>query len=237
MGLTTEMIMIGIFNLLLVLVFIIVALIIMLKYWKAKDKTFLLTGIAWFGISEPWWPATVSFLIALFTGKGLSIHAYLIINAAFLPIFLTFWLWVMLHLMGIKKKVILIIIHLLISLILELLFFYFLFTDVSMLGTTTKMSPVDIDFGPIAQVFLAYILTVFLISGFSFAIKTLKIDEPRPKLRGKFLLLAFLLYLIGAILELIIYSIINKLIILSSAIVFYIAFVMPEKIERLFLKK
>ena len=162
---------------------------------------------------------------------------FFILLALLTLIFLTFWLWVMLHLMGIKKKAILIIIHLLISLILELLFFYFLFTDVSMLGTTTKMSPVDIDFGPIAQVFLAYILIVFLISGFSFAIKTLKIDDPRPKLRGKFLLLAFLLYLIGAILELIIYSIINKLIILSSAIVFYIAFVMPEKIEKLFLKK
>jgi hypothetical protein len=61
-------------------------------------------------------------------------------------------------------------------------------------------------------------------------------EDPRPKLRGKFLLLAFLLFLIGAILDLIIYSFINKLFILSSAIVFYIAFVMPEKIEKFFLK-
>ena len=104
-----------------------------------------------------------------------------------------------------------------------------------MLGTTA--SPVDIDFGPIGQVFLAYILVVFLITGFVFAIKTLKIDDPKPKLRGKFLLIAFLLFLTGAILELIIYSIINKIFILSSAIIFYIAFVMPEKIEKIFLKK
>ncbi len=235
MTLTTEMIIFGIFNLLLVLVFTIVAINIMLKYWKAKDKTFLLTGIAWFGISEPWWPATISFLIALFTGKGLPIQTYLIINAAFLPIFLTLWLWVMSDLMGVEKKAILIIIHLLISIILELLFFYFLFTNVSMLGTT--VSPVDIDFGPIAQVFLAYILVVFLITGFFFAIKTLKIDDPQPKLRGKFLLIAFLLFLTGAILELIIYSIINKIFVLFSAIVFYIAFVMPEKIKKIFLKK
>jgi len=235
MALTTEMIIMGTFNLLLVLVFIIVGIRIITKYWVSKDKNFLLAGISWFGISEPWWPTTISFLMALFTGKGLPIQPYLIINAVFLPIFLTFWLMVTLDLIGIEKKAILIIIHLLISLILELLFFYFLFTNVSMLGTT--VSPVDIDFGPIAQIFLVYVLVVFLISGFAFAIKTLRIDDPRPKLRGKFLIVAFLLFLIGAILDLIIYSIINKIFILSSAIVFYIAFVMPEKIEHIFLKK
>jgi hypothetical protein len=234
MALTNEMILMGSFNLILVIVFIIVGLFLMLQSWKLKDKTFLLTGIAWFGISEPWWSTTISFLMALFTGKGLPIQTYLIINAAFLPIFLTLWLMVTLELIGIEKKAIIIIIHIVISIILEALFFYFLFADISMLGTT--VSPVDIDFGPIGQIFLTYILIVFLLSGFGFAIKTLKIDDPRPKLRGKFLLLAFLLFLIGAILDLIIYSIINKIFILSSAIVFYIAFVMPEKIEKFFLK-
>ena len=235
MALTTEMIIMGSFNLLLVMVFIIVGITLTMKYRISKDKNFLLAGISWFGISEPWWPSTISFLMALFTGKGLPIQTYLIINAAFLPIFLTLWLMVTLDLIGVNKKAIPIIIHLIISLILESLFFYFLFTNVSMLGTT--VSPVDIDFGPIAQIFLAYVLIVFLISGFAFAIKTLKMDDPRPKLRGKFLILAFLLFLIGAILDLIIYSIINKIFILSSAIVFYIAFVMPEKIEKIFLKK
>ena len=235
MALTTEMIIMGSFNLLLVMVFIIVGITLTMKYRISKDKNFLLAGISWFGISEPWWPTTISFLMALFTGKGLPIQTYLIINAAFLPIFLTLWLMVTLDLIGVNKKAIPIIIHLIISLILESLFFYFLFTNVSMLGTT--VSPVDIDFGPIAQIFLAYVLIVFLISGFAFAIKTLKMDDPRPKLRGKFLILAFLLFLVGAILDLIIYSIINKIFILSSAIVFYIAFVMPEKIEKIFLKK
>lgn len=235
MALTTEMIIMGSFNLLLVMVFIIVGITLTMKYRISKDKNFLLAGISWFGISEPWWPTTISFVMALFTGKGLPIQTYLIINAAFLPIFLTLWLMVTLDLIGVNKKAIPIIIHLIISLILESLFFYFLFTNVSMLGTT--VSPVDIDFGPIAQIFLAYVLIVFLISGFAFAIKTLKMDDPRPKLRGKFLILAFLLFLVGAILDLIIYSIINKIFILSSAIVFYIAFVMPEKIEKIFLKK
>ncbi|MFX0067317.1 MAG: hypothetical protein ACFFC7_34775 [Candidatus Hermodarchaeota archaeon] len=235
MALTTEMILNGLFGLLLVGVFIIVGIKLMLKYWERNDKKFLLTGIAWFGISEPWWPSSMGLLMVLFTGEGLTLQTYLILNAAFLPIFLTLWLIVMLDLMEIKKKTLLIIINLLISIILELLFFYFLFTDISMVGTL--VNPVDIDFGPISRIFLAYILIVFLISGFAFAIKTLKIDDPQPKLRGKFLLLAFILFLIGAILELIRTMVINKIIILFCAITFYISFVMPEKIEKFFLKK
>ncbi len=235
MAITATIIYYGVFSLIVVGIFIIVGLKILLKYWKAKDKNFILTGIAWFGISEPWWPSAISFLVALFNDTGISIEAYIIINCAFLPFFLTLWLIVMTDLIQIRNKTTVIIVNSIISGILEILIFYFLFTDISMVGE--KLSPVDVDLGPITQLFFFYILSVFLITGFLFSIKTIKLNDPKPRLRGKFLLLAFTLFLIGAVMEIIMTMIINRIIILSCVIVFYVGFIMPERIEKIFLKQ
>ncbi|MFX1393655.1 MAG: hypothetical protein ACFFAH_08775 [Promethearchaeota archaeon] len=235
MPLTSTVILNGVLSLLLVVVFIIVAIKILLKYWNFKDRKFLLTGLAWFGISEPWWPSSIGFLVALFNDTGLSIEVYLILNNAFLPFFLTLWLIIMSDLIKIGKKTLIITIHILISIILEILMFYYLITNPPMVGV--KLSPVDVDFGPIAQVFLIYNLSIFLITGFLFAIKTFKLDEPEPKLRGKFLIIAFILFIIGAVMEMIITFPINRIIILSCAIIFYVGFIMPEWIKKHFLKE
>lgn len=234
MALSEIIIINGVFSLLVVIVFIVVGVQLALQYRKRKEKVYLQTGIAWIGVSEPWWPSSISFLVALFNGTGINIELYMILNNAFLPIFLTLWLIVMCQLMKIKKKFLILILNIAISAVLEILMLYFLFTNTPLVGT--KLTPVDIDFGPIAAIFLLYILLVFLVFGFIFAIKTLKLDDLETKIRGKFLLIAFILYLIGAILELIITFPQNRIILLVSAVIFYIGFVMPEKIKKIFIK-
>ena len=234
MALSEVIVLNGIFSILVVIVFITVGVQLGLQYKKRSDKIYLLTGIAWIGISEPWWPSSIGFIIAIFNDTGLPLEIYLVLNNAFIPIFLTVWLYVMLDLMNFKKKTIIIVLHIIISLILEVLMFYFLINDISLVGK--KINPVDVDFGPIAAIFLIYILIVFLYTGFLFSIKTLKINESEPKLRGKFLLIAFILFLIGALLELFISFPLNRIILLFSALFFYIGFVMPERVKRLFIK-
>jgi hypothetical protein len=233
MELTAEIIINGLFSILLIIVFVIVGLKILLKYREYKKRIFFLTGLAWIGISEPWWPSAIGFLMVLFTGSGLTVELYLIINNTFLPIFLFSWLLAVTEMVQTKRKTLLISMYLLIAVILEVVLIYYLFTDVSQVGVL--VSPVDVDFGLIAILHIAFNLIIFMISGLLFSVKTLKLEDPENKLRGKFLLIAFILFLIGAILEIVITLPPNRIIILLSAIIFYIGFMMPEGIKKRFL--
>jgi hypothetical protein len=233
MQITVELVINGLFSIFLIIVFVIVGLKILLKYREYKEKIFFLTGIAWIGISEPWWPSAIGFLMVLFTGNGPSLEVYLILNNMFLPIFLFLWLMAVTEMMQTKRRVPLLLVYLLIAIILESLMIYYLITDVSKLAV--MVSPVDINFGLITILHIAFNLIIFMISGILFSLKTLNLDDPENKLRGKFLLIAFILFLIGAILEIVITLPPNRIIILLSAIIFYIGFMMPEAIKTRFL--
>jgi hypothetical protein len=170
----------------------------------------------------------------LFTGTGLPLALYLILNNAFIPIFLSCWLLSIGEMTLYDKRKTIVIIYIILAIILETVMFYYLITDISMVGEL--LTPVDIDFGPITVIYWIINLSIFMISGFLFTINTLKLEEPVNKLRGKFLLIAFLLFLFGAIMEIIITLPINRIAVLMSAIIFYIGFTMPENIKNHFLK-
>ena len=104
MVLNTDIILNGLFSILVIIVFLVVGLKILLKYREYKQKIFFLTGFAWIGISEPWWPSAVGFLLVLITGTSLSIEVYLILNNGFLPIFLFCWLIAIGKMTEIKRK-------------------------------------------------------------------------------------------------------------------------------------
>ncbi len=225
----------GIFSILVVVVFLIVGVSIITKYRKHRDITYILTGLSWIGISEPWWPSSLGFIVALYNDVGLNAQTYLILNHMFLPIFLTFWLIVVTKLINFQRRGVVLVIHLIISVILVITEVFFYITDISMIGVV--LSPVDVDFGIVAIIFNLYILIVFVITGLIFAYKTYKIGDPQTKLRGVFLLLAILLFLIGAILEIIITLPQNRIILFVSAICFYIGFIMPERVKKIFIKE
>lgn len=235
MALSVIVILNGLFSILLIIVFLIVGFKIISKYREKNNSMFLLIGFAWIGISEPWWPSAINFLIILFNGKGLSLEMYLVLNNAFLPFFLLFWLLAIANMTEIKRKKILIGLYLLIGLTIEIIMLYLLFTEPSRVGIL--LSPVDVDFGPITIVHIVFNLSIFMISGFWFSYQTLKLDEPVNKLRGKILLTAFILFLVGAVLETLYTIPPNRIIILLSAITFYIGFMMPERIKIYFIRQ
>jgi len=224
----------GVFSLLIVTVYLIVGISILAKFKKRQNKFYILTGIAWIGISEPWWPSSISFIVALFNETGLNVQTYLIINNNFLPIFLLLWILVVTNLVNIKHKNLIIILYSVSAVFLEFLVIFYLITDIALVGIL--LSPVDLDFGIITTIYLMYILLLFIITGLIFALKTMKIGDKISKLRGNFLLIAILLYLVGAILEIIITFPVNRILILLSAVAFYIGFIMPDSIKNKFIK-
>ena len=81
-----------------------------------------------------------------------------------------------------------------------------------------------------------------LITGILFGKASLKVDDAEIKLKGTLLILAFISFVLGAILEIlsglsIVILIIARLILISSSFEFYGGFILPEWMKTLFLRK
>ncbi len=235
MVIDTTIVINGLFSLLFVIFSVIIGLKIALKYREFKQKTLILVGITWIVMSKPWWGSSISFLVYLFNGVGLSIFWYILITFSFISLTLTVWFVALNDLTRIKNFKPLISAYIIYALIFEVLILYFLFSDISVLGVL--VDPVNIDLGVFLIIYLLLDLVIFIISGFYFAYRSLQSEKPEIKLKGKFLLLAFLIYLIGAALETVLSFPPFRVILVISAIMFYIGFMMPEMIKRRFLKE
>ena len=70
----------------------------------------------------------------------------------------------------------------------------------------------------------------------------MKSDDPEITLKGKFFIVAFVSWAIGAVMDAalplnIVTLTIARIILISSAIEFYIGFILPKIVKKLFLKK
>jgi hypothetical protein len=117
--------------------------------------------------------------------------------------------------------------------IFEVLIIYYLIFDVNQLAV--MLNPVNIDLKMLLSIYLLLNLGIFIITGFLFAYLSLRTENKITKLKGKFLLLAFVLYLFGAFLEIILDLPLDRLILVGSGLMFYIGFVMPKAIKNRFL--
>ncbi|TFG30137.1 MAG: hypothetical protein EU532_01495, partial [Promethearchaeota archaeon] len=187
MAIDTSIVINGLFSLLFVVFSVIIGLKIALKYREHKQRTLILVGITWITMSKPWWGSSVSFLVYLFNGVGISIVLYILINFSFISLVIIVWLIALNDLTKIRKFKAIISIFIIYAIIFEALILYFLFMDISVLGELTD--PVNIDLGIFLIAYLLIDLFIFIISGFHFAFKSLKSEKPEIKLKGKFLVL------------------------------------------------
>ncbi len=200
----------------------------------------------WIGMATPWFPDTLVFLIHIFNPNisgawYISADLYLLIGTAFIPVFVIFWMGAIRILLYEKKGILLILIACVISVIYEAIYFYFFFTDQSQLGIFSEVVFI-VEFGLVIVFGVIYALILLLTTGFHFALYSLKSENPEHKLRGQFLIIAFISYAIGGVLDSIVgYSleivvVITRIIVISASIEFYIAFILPKWSKKLFLR-
>jgi hypothetical protein len=101
-----------------------------------------------------------------------------------------------------------------------------------------KQSAIDIEYKAFALIFLAFSLTVSTITGNEFSIHSMRSEDKTIKWKGRFLILSFNFFAIGAIgdgflpltpLTLIIF----RIFILLSSTFYYIGFIMPKWMKKL----
>lgn len=239
MTLNTLDIINGTFSFIFVIISLFVGIVIFSKYFKFKEKIYLLVGATWIFISEPWWPSSLSFLVALSNGVGISEQIYFLIGNLLVPLAIALWLVAFTEFLYTEKRKLILLIFGIYGLIFEVLFLIFLFLDPSLIGELN--TPVDVNYKSFILVFLLSFILIVVISGFLFANLSLKSKDPEVKLKGKFLIIAYATFLCGTILDSAIplneiTIIITRLLLISSAFFWYGGFLLPKWMKKRLLR-
>ncbi len=240
--LTQTDILFGTLSLILVLVSTIVGLRIISKYFTFKEKTLLTVGLAWVFITSAWWVSAFQFvIIALFDYK-FTPYLYLLIENAFTPFAIIFWIYSFCALMRLKSQKLIVSIYFIICVIFEIILFTFLSIDTELVGTgieegifTSRLTDFFIGF----QIFA--ILSI-VITGIIVSRKSIRSDKPDIKWKGIFLLIAFFSIAFGAALEAIfllgpLELILVRALLISGSIEFYFGFFLPKPIAKVLIKE
>ena len=245
MALTPLQTLNGTLTLIYVIISTVIGLKIASKYLKYKRREFVLVGLTWIILMEIYWSSAFSFVAALITGTGFDPELYFIIGNLFVPIGLFMWLMAFTDFKYRKSQKVILSIAAITGAIYYIVFFYFIFTDVSVIGKI--YSPVDAEYRGFALLYLISVLLIFLITGIMFALESLKSENSEIRLKGKFLLIAVISFAVGAGLDglkpflfesyLEIVLVITRIILLSCAIEFYLGFNPPRWVKKFLLKE
>lgn len=230
----------GTFSLIFVIVSLIVGIIIASKYFQFKNRTLLLVGITWIGLITPWLPSTVAFLTYLITNSGISPAIYFTIGNIASPLILVIWILAFTDLKFKSKQKLIVAIYAIIGIVYEIYLVYFLIVDPNVIGEITGIF--DVTYRGVVLIFALFIVITVLITGVLFGLESLRSKDAAVNLKGKFLIVAFISWSIGAMMDAalplnIVTLTIARIILISSAIEFYIGFILPRFIKELFIKE
>lgn len=241
----------GSFSLIFVIISVIIGITILSKYFEFKNRLYILVGISWIGIANPWMPDSISFLMNVFIQQSLPVGWYFIIGNCFIPIALLTWLIAFTDMLYRKAQKKVIIITIILSILFEILFFILFFIDIDLIGVINPDRPFTVDFGIFITIYLMIIIVVMVITGVKFAQKSVKVEDREVRLKGKLLRAAFITFTVAAVLDsllgaifedptdplLSIMVVIVRILLIFSAFEFYGGFLLPKWMKEIFMKR
>ncbi len=229
----------GSLSLAFVIIALIIGLRILLKYFKFKNKVFISVSLTWIFLSASWWWPSFNFLnIGLF-GFRLSNLSYLILANFFIPLAILFWIYSFSSLNLQNKNKIIVAILGLISVLYEIVLFVLLFTYPDLIGV--EITPGVISRTPLTLGFAIFAILIAFIMGIIFAFNSIKSDDPKIRWKGRFLLIAFIFFTLGAGLDAISWTnpiivVMIRLLLILSSFAYYFGFFLPEKMANWLIK-
>lgn len=221
----------GVFGLVWVLIAIIVGLRIILKAVSLKRKELVTVGLTYIFACSAWWGVAFQFIsYGLFDFK-LDTLSYLFVANVFIPIGLFCWVYSFCDIMNPNLKKNFLIVITIICFCWEIFLMYFLFTNIEIVGVLEGVF--DLKHAISSLFFIILAILTFLITGVIFSLKSMKIDDIEIKWKGRFLLIAWISFTIGAVFDAAITLnaitlIIVRIILISSAIEYYLGFFLPK---------
>ena len=231
----------GSFTLAFVIISTILGLFIALKYIKFKKLEFLAVGFTWILLASPYWSDAVQFILVMIFKRQLNSPLYFFLANAFIaPIHIT-WIYALTNLLFKKHKVKLLTFFGIEASIFEIAFLTIFFLDPTLIGD--QKSAFVVEWAIWIQIYLLISIGLFLVTGFLFARASLKSENPELKLKGRFLMIAFVTFTFGTIMDVIgaespteLTILLARTFIIISAICFYIGYTLPKFIKELFIK-
>ena len=228
-----------IFSLVGLIIAVFIGLKVISKYFEYGSREYLLIGLVFILLTEPWWPSIILFLSLIITGSYIKLEIILLLGNIFLPLTTLFWLVAFNNLLNYKRKKIIYSICIIHGILFEIFLFYFLLTDPSVIGEISGC--VDVNYGIFVSLYHLTILIVALVTCSLFAKVCLHSDNPETILKGKLILLALCLFVIGSILDIvsatsIIFLTLARIILIFASIALYGGFILPNWMRKILLE-
>lgn len=226
----------GITSIIVSVISFVIGVKLAIKYYRHKERALLLAGLTWLIMYEGWWGPSVSFLTLFLANRSLSIEIFFIISMSLIPLGVTFWMIVFTDLRWKKYQKSITIIFIIQIPIYEILSFYYLFTDSSLI--VESVGVIDAQYKSFIIFFFIEIAILLIITSCFFARESLKLEKPEMRIKGIFLLIGFISLVIGATMDVffeleIITLIIYRLILVFSSFAFYFGFFLPKPIKEI----
>lgn len=237
--LTELQILEGSFSLIWVIIATISGLKIVYKSIKLDRKDHITVGLSLILVTSPWWSSSIQFILYIMWDITLSTFTYLLIMNFMIPIALLTWIYSFSNITYPNYKKILMCIYFPICILMEVLLIYFLLTNIEMIGTVEGLfNSRHSLFGLVFQLFA--IISV-MVTGVIFSLRTMKVDIKAIQWRGRFMLIAFLSFTIGALFDSAIPMssitiVLIRLLLISSAIEYYLGFFFPDRLANWLIK-
>jgi len=241
LNLSLELMLLGIFTLIYIVIALFVGIRIITRYFQIKNKTLLYAGIGLIGIAFPWSGVVLNFISIIIFEKIPPMELHFFLHGGMSAIFLFFWLMAILNLTGMEsgKREKLLICLGIVAFIVEIMYLGIIFYDTEILGAL--INEIQVDYAPFNQLYLLTELIIIIISGLWLTTKSLKSDDSRIQLKGKLLLSAFILFPIASSLEVLVplipIIILARILIIFTEILLYGGLILPKWMERLFSRK
>ena len=227
------------FGFTLIFVYIIIGITICLKYFKTKQRIFIYMGLTWILLCQIWWPSVINVILLILnpSSGGLPVFWNYAAAAIFIPIAEFFFIIAITRFAFKKYRIHLLVFLTIVAIFFEIIIFYILFSDP---GFFDPQEEVGQRYTFIIAFFIIIFMILFELMGLFFARDSIRSEDNVVKLKGKLILIAFILFAIGAFTDalgtIFILEYLNRLVLVGSVILFYFGFIMPDWIKERILR-
>ena len=239
--LTPFEILYGALTFIAVIISVLLGILIAFKYLKYKKIDFILVGLTWIFLVSPYWSDAIQFIATTLVGVELNPNLYYFIANAFIAPIHIIWIYAIADFLFPRQKKILVSLFSIEAVTFETVFLILFFINPALIGD--QKSYFVVEWAIWIQIYLLISIALFLITGFLFARQSLKAKTKDLKLKGIFLIIAFLCFTVAAIIDVIgadtpteLTIFLARTFLIISSICFYIGFIMPRFIKEMFIK-
>jgi len=215
----------------------------MLKYLQYKTRNLLLVGATLIILVSPYWPDAINFILILGGNPEMDVALYLFIATAFTaPLHIT-WMIAFTDMKYKDKQKQIVSIFAIEVVIYESILIATFFLDPTLAAIGTKVSTFVVLYGDLIIIYLAISIVMFMVTGLLIASDALKSENQEINLKGKFLLMGFITFAIGTLIDVLfadnpseITIVLARVFVILGLFLLYMGFTLPERIKKIFLK-